>query len=148
MSKQQHFRLEYDTLLLTMLRAGLLSLLSLLWALVAFAESRVYELRTYTCVDGKLEQVEAIFRETAIPLFKEHHIESLGYWIPQDPKSGHANTLIYIVSHPSREQAKKNWGEFHADPRWVKAMDGIPTSSIIQRVQSIFMDPTDFSALK
>ncbi len=128
-----------------MLRAALFSFLL---AFAAFAESRVYELRTYTCVEGKLEQVEAIFRETAIPLFKEHHIESVGYWIPQDPKSGHANTLISMVSHPSREQAKENWDEFHADPRWLKAVDGIPTSSIIQRVQSVFMDPTDYSILK
>ena len=63
---------------------------------------------------GKLEDLKTRFRDHTIRIFQKHGIESVGYWIPQDERS--KNTLIYIVVHPSREAAKKNWAEFGADP--------------------------------
>ena len=41
-------------------------LLFLLLSGLAFAQSRVYELRTYTSYDGKLEAVKARFRDHTI----------------------------------------------------------------------------------
>src|SRR5438128_10778723 len=95
----------------------------LLWLFVlmagfAFAQNRVYELRTYTCNEGKLEALKARFRDHTIEIFKRHGMESIGYWIPQDERS--KTTLIYIIAHTSREQATKNWREFAADPEWKK----------------------------
>ena len=88
--------------------------LLLLFAAMAFGESRVYELRTYTCFDGKLDALKARFRDNTIRIFKKHGIESVGYWVPEDERS--KNTLIYILAHPSLEAAQKNWEAFHADP--------------------------------
>src|SRR3954453_12090903 len=93
--------------------------LCVLLAGLALGQARVYELRTYTCNDGKLETLKKRFRDHTIEIFKRHGMESIGYWVPQDgPES--KTTLIYIISHASREQAKKNWDEFHADPEWQK----------------------------
>ena len=120
----------------------------LLCAGFAFAQSRVYELRTYTCFEGKLEALKARFRDHTIQIFERHGIESVGYWVPQDPEKS-KNTLIYIVAHPSREAAKTNWAAFVADPEWKKvSAESEANGKIVQKVESVFMDPTDFSKLK
>src|SRR3974390_3635829 len=87
----------------------------------AGAQNRVYEMRTYTCNEGKLEALKARFRDHTIAIFNRHGIESVGYWVPQDPVTG-KNTLIYILVHPSREAADQHWKEFNADPEWRKVV--------------------------
>ena len=76
-------------------------------------------------------------------------MESLGYWVPQDPEKS-KTTLMYILIHPSLEAAKKNWAAFMADPEWVKARDASEANGKIlaKTPDSVFMDPTDFSKLK
>ena len=73
---------------------------------------------------------------------------SIGYFVPQDAPASQ-NTLVYILAHPNREEAKKNWASFQADPEWVKAR----TESEVQgrlttKVESVFLDPLDFSPMK
>jgi len=123
-------------------------LLFLLLSGLAVAQSRIYELRTYTCYDGKLEALKARFRDHTIALFKRHGMESIGYWVPQDPEKS-KNTLIYILAHPSLEAAQKNWAAFRADPEWVKAKaESEAAGPITIKTESVFMTPTAFSALK
>jgi hypothetical protein len=123
-------------------------LLAFLFAGLAAAQSRVYELRTYTCNEGKLEALKARFRDHTIEIFNRHGMESIGYWVPQDPEKS-KTTLIYILAHPSREAAAKNWKEFSADPEWKKVQaDSEANGKIVQKVESVFMDPADFSKLK
>jgi len=125
-----------------------LILLLALAAGFAFAQNRVYELRTYTCYDGKLEALKARFRDHTIEIFNRHGMESIGYWIPQDPARSQ-NTLIYILAHPSLEAAKKNWDAFRNDPEWKKvSVESEANGKIVSHVDSVFMDPTDFSKLK
>lgn len=124
-------------------------LLSLLCVGFAAAQNRVYELRTYTCNEGKLEALKARFRDHTIEIFNRHGMESIGYWVPQDPEKS-KNTLIYILAHPSREAATKNWKEFAADPEWKKvaAESQVNGQILAKPPESVFMDPTDFSKLK
>jgi hypothetical protein len=112
------------------------------------AQARVYELRTYHCNEGKLEALKARFRDHTIQIFAHHGIESIGYFVPQDPEKA-KNTLIYIVAHPSREEAMKHWAEFQADPEWIKARDeSEKDGKLVQKVDREFLDPTEFSQLK
>src|SRR5438445_2797284 len=101
--------------MLAMTRKLLLS--ALLFSGFAFAQNRVFEMRTYTCNEGKLEALKARFRDHTIEIFNRHGMESIGYWVPQDPEKS-KTTLMYILAHPSREAADKNWREFAADPEW------------------------------
>jgi hypothetical protein len=115
---------------------------------LAMAQNRIYELRTYTCHPGKLETLKTRFRDHALAIFKRHGMESIGYWVPQDPEKS-KNTLIYILAHPSLEAAKKNWAAFQADPEWVKARAASEVDGpIVQKTESVYMDPTEFSGLK
>jgi len=116
-----------------------------LFAGCACAQNRVFELRTYTCNDGKLEALQANFRDHNIELLKRHGIESIGYWVPQDPEKS-KNTLIFILAHPSIEVAKQNWEAFRDDPEFKKV--AAASSDIVRHVDSVYMYPTDFSKLK
>ena len=123
-------------------------LLFTLLAVTALAQTRVYELRTYHCFEGKLETLKARFRDHTIEIFKRHGIESIGYWTPQDPETA-KNTLVYLIVHPSREAAEKNWTAFNNDPEWKKvSADSQKDGKLVQKVDSVFLDPADFSPLK
>ena len=125
-----------------------LLLMLTLFAGFACAQNRVFELRTYTCFEGKLETLKTRFRDHTIEIFKRHGMESIGYWVPQDGEKS-KTTLIYILAHPSREAADRNWKEFISDPEWKKvAADSEANGKIVSHVDSVFMDPADFSMLK
>ena len=125
-----------------------LFLLAALTAGLALAQGPVYELRTYTAAEGKLEALKARFRDHTIRIFKKHGMESVGYWVPEDPDKSR-NTLIYILKHPSREEAEKHWTDFQNDPEWKKvAADSEVSGKLVLKVERIWLDPTEFSALK
>jgi hypothetical protein len=110
--------------------------------------ARVFELRTYTCYEGKLPDLLARFRNHTMKIFEKHGMTNVAYWVPQDSPA-HENTLIYIIAHPSREAAKKDWEEFGSDPEWQKVQkESESNGKIVSKVVSVFMDPTDFSPIK
>jgi hypothetical protein len=130
--------------------AGLLvgSLLQPVGVLRAQGDHRVFEIRTYTAPEGKLGALHARFRDHTRRIFEKHGMTSIGYWVPEDAPL-HDNTLIYILAHPSREAAKKNWADFGADPEWKKVSDESQRDGrIVSKVESVFVDPTDYSAIK
>jgi hypothetical protein len=111
-------------------------------------QNRVYELRTYTTHPGKLDALNARFRDHTVKLFDKHGMKSIGYWVPQDDPLK-KNTLIYVISHESRDAAKKSWDAFRNDPVWIAAREASEKDGkIVEKVDSVFMDPTDYSALK
>ena len=119
-------------------------------ATVAHAQNanRVYELRTYTAPEGKLPDLQARFRNHTMRIFERHGMKNVGYWVPQDAPAKD-NTLIYIISHESREAAKKSWAAFGADPEWQKVnKESNANGKILAGVVSVYMDPTDYSPMK
>jgi hypothetical protein len=124
------------------------SLLQPASVLRAQGDHRVFELRTYTTPEGKLGNLHARFRDHTRRIFEKHGMTSIGYWVPQDAPM-HDNTLIYIIAHPSREAAKKNWADFAADSEWKKVSEESQRDGrIVSKVESMFMDPADYSAIK
>lgn len=119
-------------------------------ASVAHAQNagRVFELRTYTAPDGKLPELQARFRNHTMRIFEKHGMKNVGYWVPQDAPAKD-NTLIYIISHESREAAKKSWAAFGADPEWQKvAKESQINGKIVAGITSVYMDATDYSPIK
>ena len=128
----------------------LMAVMGLTMTLMSNAQStgRVYELRTYTCNEGKLPDLLKRFREHTMEIFERHHMHNVGYWIPEDP-ARHSTTLIYIISHESREAATANWKAFRDDPEWQKVSKASDENGkIVNHTESVFMSPTDFSPLK
>jgi hypothetical protein len=108
----------------------------------------VFELRTYTANEGKLPALQARFRNHTTRIFEKHGMKNIGYWIPTDAP-GSQNTLIYILSFPDREAAKKSWAAFMNDPEWRKVQqESEADGKLVGKVDSVFMEATDYSPIK
>ena len=120
------------------------------FASVAEAQSsdRVFELRTYTTLPGRLDALHARFADHTMRIFDKHDMTSIGYYSPQDAPFSE-NTLIYVLAHDSREAADASWAAFGADPEWQKvAEESQVDGRIIEKVARIYLDPTDYSQMK
>ena len=107
----------------------------------------VYELRMYHVHEGKLEALKARFGDHTDAIFKRHNMKSIGYWVPEAGSSSQ-NLFVYILEHPSREEAKKNWDAFHDDPEWQKVKaDSEKNGPLVDKIDNYFMDPTSYSTL-
>lgn len=112
------------------------------------AADQVFELRTYTSPEGKLSALNTRFRDHTMRIFERHGMTNVGYWVPQDAP-GSSNTLIYIIAHPSREAAAANWAAFRADPEWRQVSAASEADGrIVSGVQSVFLNPTDYSPIR
>lgn len=109
---------------------------------------RVFELRTYTAGPGKLDALQARFRDHTVALFEKHGMTNVGYWVPADPpRSG--DTFVYLLAHESRKAAAQSWEAFRNDPAWTAAKEASEVDGrLAVKVVSVFLEPTDFSALK
>ena len=97
---------------------------------------------------GKLDALLARFRNHTNAIFEKHGITLIGYWVPTDEKLSQ-NTLIYILAYPSKEAQAKAWKDFLDDPEWKKAKaESEKDGGLVSKVESTFMTPTDFSAIK
>ena len=109
------------------------------------AAARVYELRTYTTLPGRLPALNARFKNHTMRLFEKHGMQNVMYWVPTDEKLKD-NTLIYVLSHASEEAAKKSWDGFINDPEWKEARDASEKDGkIVEKVEKVFMTLTDYS---
>lgn len=109
---------------------------------------KVFELRTYTSPDGKLDDLLARFRTDTMRIFEKHGMENVGYWVPADAPAS-ANTLIYVLMHDSRDAATKSWAAFRADPEWQAVAERTQANGpIVSKVESVFLEATDFSPMK
>jgi hypothetical protein len=108
--------------------------------------ARIFELRVYHAVPGKVPALEARFRE-ATSLFAKHDLNVLGYWVPSGNPDWE-NTFVYLLAHTSQDQAKRNWSAFHHDPAFQKFVKSERAEKLIEKDSNTYMRPTDYSALK
>jgi hypothetical protein len=112
--------------------------------------NRVFELMIYHTLPGKVPDLESIVRDVA-KLQTKHGLDVVGYWVPNDDPIW-ANTFIYIMAAPSREEMKKNWDALHADPAFPQhrqqAAPLIEKDNEGYKVDEVYMRPTDYSAMK
>jgi hypothetical protein len=108
--------------------------------------NRLFELRTYHAMPGKLDDLIARFRDHTIELFNRHGLKMVGFWIPQDNKG---NLLMYIIEHASKEEGLNKWAAFQADADWQEVKKTSEANGkLVDHIDRVFMDPADFSPMK
>jgi NIPSNAP protein len=109
----------------------------------AQSETRFFEMRTYYAAPGKLDDLQARFRDHTMKIFEKHGMVNIGYWLPE---TNSENKLIYLLAFPSRDAREKSWKEFFADPEWqVVAKESERNGKLVTKVESVFLAPTDYS---
>jgi hypothetical protein len=108
--------------------------------------SRVFELRTYHTHPGALPALERRFRDHTLGLFERHGLEIVAFFTPTDDGG---NTLVYLLAFDSREAADTAWAAFRADPEWIAVKAASEADGpVVEHVESVFLDPTDYSPLR
>lgn len=121
-----------------------LVLLSCLCAAQA-ADTRLFEMRTYTAAPGKFEALQARFQQHACRLVERHGIVNVGHWTPLD-ESGPANTLVFILAHHDRAAREAAWKTFMADPEWQAVYKASEAGGrLVEKVEVRFLRATDYS---
>ena len=110
--------------------------------------TRVFELRTYYAAPGKIEALHARFRDHTCKLFEKHHMTIVGFWSPTDEQEAQRK-LVYLLAFRSQEAAAKSWKDFQADPEWKAVKEASEKNgSLVERIESVYLKPTSYSALK
>ena len=122
-------------------------------------DTRLFEMRVYYAKPGKLDALNARFRDHTLKLFEKHGMTNVTYWNLADAEKGAknsyvaSNTLIYLLTHKSVDAAKASFDAFRADPAWVAAKEASEQKAggsltIKDGVKSEFLVPTDYSPVK
>jgi hypothetical protein len=109
--------------------------------------TRIFELRVYHAVPGKLLALESRFRDKTSKLLAKHNLNVVGYWVHDDDPAGD-QTFVFMLAHASREEAKKNWDAMVADPAFQEILQSEQADKTVEKIDVTFMRPTDFSPLR
>ena len=109
----------------------------------AAQEAPLFEMRTYYAHPGKLDALQARFRDHTVKLFEKHGIKNVGYWVPVENAE---NKLIYVLEHRSKEARDASFKSFGADPAWQAARaKSEENGPLVQKIESQLMVATDYS---
>jgi hypothetical protein len=129
----------------------LFSLAALAAAMVPFTataggskkDTRLFELRIYTANKGKLDALNARFRDHTLKLFEKHGMTNIGYWVPLDNPD---EKLYYLLAHKDRATRDASFKAFGADPAWqTAAKESEKNGKLVKGIQAIFLTATDYS---
>ena len=106
-------------------------------------DTRCFEMRVYHAAEGKLDALNARFRDHTVKLFEKHGITNIGYWMPLDNPD---RLLIYVLAYPNREARDASWKAFMADPDWKAAFAASEKDGkLVAKVDQTFLHATDYS---
>ena len=109
------------------------------------ADTRLFEMRVYYAKPGKLDALNARFRDHTLKLFTKHGMTNLGYFVPVDNKE---NKLVYFLAFPDRASRDASFKAFGADPLWkAAAKDSEKDGKLIERIENAFLTATDYAVL-
>lgn len=106
---------------------------------------RIYELRRYDAVPGRIDDLVGRFRDHAAALFEKHGMTNVGFWVELD-EDRRTETLVYLVSHASQQAAAESWAAFWEDPEWTAIQAS--GDRVTAAATSSFLEATDFSPLQ
>lgn len=108
----------------------------------------LYELRIYTPAPGKLDALDARFRDHTVDLFLRHGMTPIGFFHPVAPPGGQAdNHFYYLLGYKDRAARDASWAAFANDPEWKKAYaDSEANGPLLAKMpENIFLTATDYS---
>jgi hypothetical protein len=107
-------------------------------------DTRVYEMRVYYAGPGKLDALNARFRDHTMRLFEKHGLSNVGYFVPVGENK--ENKLAYWISAPSKAARDKSFKEFGADPEWKKVVaESEKNGRLVSKFEGAFLTVTDYS---
>ena len=116
------------------------------------AAPRHFELRTYTVMPGRLEDLHTRFRDHTLRIFAKHGMTNFLYWRPVADQPAMTDKMVYMLAFPNQEARNASWKAFGADPEWKTVSDNSQKTGPMLispgGVVSVQLTPTDYSPLR
>lgn len=110
--------------------------------------SGIFQLRIYTCFDGRLDNLITRFKDHTQDLFEKHGLRNYPYWITVE-KDGSQPKLVYLLADKDQPSFESDFQNFLKDPAWVKARDASEADGkIVEKVDAVFFKTLPFSPIK
>lgn len=110
--------------------------------------SGVFQLRKYTCFDGRLGNLIVRFQNHTQALFDKQGLKNYPYWVTVE-RDGSQPRLVYLLGDKDLPTFERAWQNFVKDPAWAKAkneseLDG----KIVENVEAVYLKSLPFSPIK
>jgi len=107
----------------------------------------IVEMRIYHCAPGRLPALHERFTSTTLGFFEQYGIRPIGFWTNV---TGTTNqSLTYLLQWESLAEREAKWNAFQSDPDWIaKRAASEAQAIIVERIETQFMTPTGYSALR
>lgn len=138
-------KLAVLTMSLVVLTAGGVATRMLQPGAVMADNNRVFELRIYHAVAGRLSGMESRFRDKTSKILARHNLNVVGYWTTEDAKD---DSFVFLFGHESRQEANKNWDAFRHDPEFQEVVKSEETEKTLEKADIFWLRPTDFSPMR
>ncbi|MEP0712746.1 NIPSNAP family protein [Algoriphagus sp.] len=110
--------------------------------------SGVFQMRTYTALDGRLDNLLRRFRDHTQELFEKQGLKNYPYWVTVE-KDGSQPKLIYLLGDKDQASFERDFQNFIKDPAWAKARDASEADGkIVEKVDAVFLKTLPFSPMK
>ncbi|MDH0745016.1 NIPSNAP family protein [Pseudomonas sp. GD03842] len=107
----------------------------------------IVELRIYHCAPGRLPALHDRFTGTTLGFFEKYGIRQIGFWTNL---TGATNqSLTYLLQWESLAEREAKWNAFQSDAEWIaKRAQSEAQAIIVERIETQFLTPTAYSALR
>jgi hypothetical protein len=110
---------------------------------------RVFELRIYSVLPGKLDAFCKRWRDFAVPIYQRHGLHSVGWWVAEKPDAEGNDQFVCLLAAGSSAAIQKSIGEFHQDAEWQRVMRETEATGKLRSGVTVYqLVPADFSSLK
>ena len=109
--------------------------------------SKIYEMRVYRCIPGRLPNLLKRFATVTLDLWKRHGIRQAGFFTTAVGESN--MELTHFLEWDSMAERETKWTAFMADPEWIaKRAESEKDGMIVANIVNQFLVPTAFSSVK
>ena len=113
------------------------------------ATARVFDLRIYSVLPGKLDAFRNRWHDHALPIYERHGLHSLGWWVSDKKSSAGNDQFVCLLAAESLDAIQKSIGEFHKDAEWLRVEKETEKDGKLRSgVEAFKLPAADFSALK
>ena len=109
----------------------------------------IYEMRRYEALPGKLDALNEVMANLAVPLFEKLGMKLVGAWQPV--VGDYTNVLMYMLAFESMNERAEKWEAFFKHPDWEKGRAEVAAKHggpLVSREIHYFLGPTSYSPLQ
>ena len=120
----------------------------------------IYELREYTVLPGRMDNLRKLFHYDMPRLLAKHEMLAIGYWNSKVGKDvddvqkasdelEDTDKWYYMIAFQDLEELEAKWHAFHTDPEWLDAIrENRKDGANLAKTRNYLLYPTPFSPLK